>query len=203
MNQNQDVNQLWGTGSYAQIHCLLREIFKNLTDQVFISCHEDISGVCHLSLTFLSDNGFPYNSFEQITGNIGQNHGLSVRILTDKLGQGRDIKQHLFQHGKWNYDQPAPVLEPTLAPEPQNTLSPKERIRQMLLNYGTTRLMLDEALTTRYGYIKEVCTEGITYLNQSTEEYENLGDVVLEDLVQAVEMQIEANQKAFDKSQGF
>ncbi|MDR2005341.1 MAG: hypothetical protein LBQ74_20145 [Prevotella sp.] len=86
--------------------------------------------------------------------------------------------------------------------EQENVLPPKQRIQQMLLNYGTINLEFDEKLGTASGYITGVATEGFDYSHGVVGYYEDLDDDVLEDLAAVVEMQIEANQKQFDKSQG-
>lgn len=83
----------------------------------------------------------------------------------------------------------------------QDDLPPKERIRCMLLNYGVTKLDLEEYCKTGYGYIATVYTEMVEYAHGDAEYYENIEDDVLEDLVIAVEMQIEANEKAFKRCQ--
>ncbi|MBF0648695.1 hypothetical protein IR083_07670 [Dysgonomonas sp. GY75] len=71
----------------------------------------------------------------------------------------------------------------------------------MLLNYGTINLEFDEKFATASGYITGVATEGFDYSHGVVGYYEDLDDDILEDLAAAVEMQIETNQKQFDKSQ--
>ena len=83
----------------------------------------------------------------------------------------------------------------------QNTISPKLQIQKMLPDYGVTKLDLDEYHLTGYGYITTVYTDRVEYAHGETEELENLEDETLEDLVCAIEQQIVANEKAFEKSQ--
>jgi hypothetical protein len=79
--------------------------------------------------------------------------------------------------------------------------SPEEKMKQLLRNYGVTKLDLDEYHPTGYGYITTVYTDMVEYAHGESEEFKNLEDNTLEDLVCAVERQIEANEKAFEKSQ--
>ncbi|MBF0648694.1 hypothetical protein IR083_07665 [Dysgonomonas sp. GY75] len=103
-NQGQSVNRLYASGSYAQIHSLIAEVFKNLMDKVYISRHDDVNEVCHLELSFLSGGGFPYNQFVQIIGNTGHNHGLYIRVTTDEADCPEN-KQHIFRNGKWDFEE--------------------------------------------------------------------------------------------------
>lgn len=93
-------------------------------------------------------------------------------------------------------------LTPDDEEEPEeNAISWVSRIQKMLLDYGATKLDLDEYCLTGCGYIATVYTDMVEYAHGETEEFENLEDDTLEDLVCVVERQIEANKKAFEKSQ--
>lgn len=85
--------------------------------------------------------------------------------------------------------------------ELEDTLSPKHRIQRMLLNYGVTKLDLDEYCPTGYGYIATVYTDMVEYSHGGTDDYDNLEDHYIDDLVIAVEMQIVANEKAMKRCQ--
>lgn len=87
-------------------------------------------------------------------------------------------------------------------PKSDSDLPPRQRIQQMLLNSVTTHIELEEHFATSNGYITGVGTGGFDYSHGEVGHYENLEDDTLEDLASAVEMQIEANQKTSDKSQG-
>ncbi len=85
--------------------------------------------------------------------------------------------------------------------ETDKALSPIARIQQMLVNYGDTRIDLDEYYKTGNGYIATVYTHFVEYAHGDTEEYENLEYDILEALVYEVENQIVSNEKAFKRCQ--
>jgi len=84
----------------------------------------------------------------------------------------------------------------------KNEISAKRRIIRMLENHGLTYIDFDEHYSTDRGYITGCGMNGVDYLHEGCECYEKLDDDTLEDLAFVVELQIETDEKVFDKSQG-
>lgn len=78
----------------------------------------------------------------------------------------------------------------------------KVKILRLITNAGISQLEFDSPVATPFGYITAIGTNGVEYRHGELLELEQLTEDDLDNLVYAVELQIDADEKAFNKSQG-
>lgn len=75
------------------------------------------------------------------------------------------------------------------------------QVIELLIIKDLHSVELTPAFPTDWGYIHKVYHDGFEYTHGEWDDYENLDENQIEDLTHEVEMQIEADEKLFLKSQ--